>query len=621
MRKPFGMRVANLLDPDGSHLLVVEDMGGPALEAGIQKGDCILMIDGEKVEHDTWADKFRDTSVPFEILFKKTSNPDPHPDPNRTKSQNTPNLPVSPESNLSVPNPAVNPNPSQDHKSVASSAGSASPKKTGSIEAFLHRQLQEVESRANEKDMENERIISDLRHRFNHAVHRMEQAEDENIDLREQLSKAQRELREAIPRANKAAKAAQKEDMDTLKKTMKRLNRQLVEMGRSESSLRNSNNHLKTSESKLKNRVANLENELAALKAKTTEEMKTLSDELYLTQDKLKSTQKIESDLKDQNELFVSQISSMQNQIQDFSDKCLELQGRAEEARIRAKEALKISKKQKQEIKDLEAHCAHLKSSKDALENEREQMVRAQRSNSTDVHIKELEMERNQTAQELESLRTRANEYKQQTEKLREENEGAVESMKREHKVSTDKLRRQITRLTTLRNRFKRKAESLSSTVKTLMRDKATSEANVGNIYKERLTTLQKEKKAAMQALETYKRALEHKMSKPTNKIKNPFTSNVKLERELITMKRLANGLSETINDKDEVIVHMRRANKMLGTRIQALEKQLKIYEDMAQTDATDKSATETEDTRTVASASEREFQRDNRETPESKVR
>mmetsp|Transcript_20591 Transcript_20591/g.33229 ORF Transcript_20591/g.33229 Transcript_20591/m.33229 type:complete len:94 (-) Transcript_20591:96-377(-) len=74
------------------------------------------------------------------------------------------------------------------------------------------------------------------------------------------------------------------------------------------------------------------------------------------------------------------------------------------------------------------------------------------------------------------------------------------------------------------------------------------------------------------------------------------MASNSRADQELATLRKLANGLSETITDKDEVIIHMRKANKMLGARIQELEKQLKIYEEMAERDQGDRTSETTLD-------------------------
>lgn len=165
---------------------------------------------------------------------------------------------------------------------------------------------------------------------------------------------------------------------------------------------------------------------------------------------------------------------------------------------------------------------------------------------------------------------------------LRGEADAAVASAREENKRVERELRARVTEVTTERNRFKQKSKSLANTVRGLMRDAKSGGGgpDATALYEQKIASLTKENKAAMQALETYKRAFEVQLRSRAS------GGRVASGIEVSELQRLANGLSETINDKDEVIVHMRRANKLLGARIQELERQVRILEEVADREA-----------------------------------
>eukprot|EP00471_Norrisiella_sphaerica_P010926 CAMPEP_0184495782 /NCGR_PEP_ID=MMETSP0113_2-20130426/32358_1 /TAXON_ID=91329 /ORGANISM="Norrisiella sphaerica, Strain BC52" /LENGTH=1193 /DNA_ID=CAMNT_0026882135 /DNA_START=108 /DNA_END=3689 /DNA_ORIENTATION=- len=552
---PFGMRV--------SADLVVEDVGGPAQDAGIVSGDILFYVGGKKAEPEKWITHFKNTALPFELILKKNPNA-PAPGEVGTSdvfgnaeeiSDSEPTTPTGEgggggEGKEAVSGVRLAPSP---HRVTGSPLSTKSelhqpPRSHGnrggssSMEKFLHRQLEETEQRHSQHSAKLNAALQTTTSRLNQFIKANKSYEVENKGLKEELSKVRNDLEEALPRAQKAAKIALQEDMDTLKEQIRQLSKELAEMSRHEKSL--------------ELQVATVENSEASYKAK----------------------------LQDVEGKYDDYKTWSQQEVEKLGE-------RLKEVNLELKEAQRAILKKEDEITDLENHCAHLKAAKDRLEVESEQTEQKANSRRASAEhslalIDELKEKLAKNGAEVESLKMRVSEAEAAAsgaeERLKESEEVALEKLRR----TEAKLNKQLTSLTTQRNRYKRKAESLSSTVRNLLREKTTSANSVAQLYEQKLASMKKEKKAAMQALETYKRAFEqHLMGNKPGKRKVFMASSARADQELMTLRKLANGLSETISDKDEVIVHMRKANKMLGTRIQELEKQLKIYEEMAHAD------------------------------------
>jgi len=563
--KPFGMRVASVAKSTGETILKVEDVGGPALDAGILPGDCILTIGGEVPDPATWAQLFTSIDLPFEIVLKK--------------SEQSESLDKSVHNSVGEAGSVV------DTKTEGSKRG---------IEEFLHRQVLETEERYREKLEKMQFALQESQAQLQDALNRSSRLDAENGGLKMELKKTKKELREAVPRAAKEARATMKEDMDTLKATLKRLNKQLVEMNRNETSLQSQLDKYRQSESKLKERVARMDMELHTLQASSSSEIERLSRDLKIANEKVRELSTSEQLLQEHKVDLDDLSAQQQKRIRDMEAKIKKLESALDETTNSWRDSQILIEKKDEEIKDLETHCAHLKSQKDALESEQERLDRHRnsRSESKDNKVNQMKSRSADLEQECEQLREEVTDLRKQSEDMKEYHKKIVDELKSSGHKMNDKLRRQVTRLTTQRNRFKRKAESLAGTVKSLMKNLKKSESNVGALYDQKIASLKKDKKAAMQALDTYKKAFEQQLLTKGKGKMSFLTANTRTEQELVTLRRLANGLSETINDKDEVIIHMRRTNKMLGTRIQELEKQLKIYEEVSNENQAEQSET-----------------------------
>jgi len=621
--RPFGMRVANMKKQNGSIDLVVEDVGGPAQEVGIMAGDVILKLNGQEARHDNWATVFTQADLPFPLLLKKPDHAPDHDTPTNNQSSSPQSqmlaVPASgrgggggdsrtgsvfestPDAKSKSSLMMMSPKPLTHHRSSSSAGtssrgggegggggaaaagggGGGSVSGSSSMEVFLHRQLQQAEQRHADKIQEFQKALDHANALLQQESQRTKRAEERNAALQADLAKALKDLREAVPRAHAAAKAAQKEDMQTLKNTMKQLNKTLADVNRSRGEIEKELKNKTTSEAKFKARVE----ELDALHSNSTSDVANLTEHLQEANSKLKTVERKEEHLRRHTMALEEQIENLKTTVEGLNSHILSVQRKADDARIELREVQKANKKKDEEIKDLEAHCAHLKASKDALEREAETVerakevaVEARESNAEELH--KLQDQLHNTSEQIETFKKMVSDLESKNKTLEEQHKKALDDSRGKTKTAVSELSRKVNSLTTQRNRYKKKAESLSSTVRSLMKDKASSASGVAELFEQKLATMTKEKKAAMQALDTYKKAFEQQLMSKTsgNKV---FLSNSRADKELLTLRRLANGLSETINDKDEVIVHMRRANKMLGARIQELEKQVKIYEEV----------------------------------------
>jgi len=449
------------------------------------------------------------------------------------------------------------------------------------MEQFLHKQLVEVENRCNEQAKDFEMRLKDRTHQLNMARRSTLSQEQQNRQLQAEVKQLRSELRGLVSKAERAAKAAMREDMNALKQKLKQLNKQLADSNKTHKKQRNQIESLAQQEQDLQEEKRSMQKALSTLSTNSSDQIVAFQARISQLEEQLKQATANEQRAKESVSSLTDKNAMLTYELQDLSKLSRDLKFSFEQTRIELREQTKANNKKDHEIKDLEAHCAHLKASKDKLQKDYE-------ANNDGVERAKEDREQiqktlQQTQDAEKELRLSIVDFKANAELRDKAHQREISVLTAKGAKEQESLKKQNTKLTTQRNRYKRKAESLSGTVKTLLREKAASTSTVASLYEQKLAAEKKEKKAVLQALDTYKKAFEQQlMNKKSSGKKLVFLANTQADKELLTLRRLANGLSETINDKDEVIVHMRRANKMLGARIQELERQLKIYEEMA---------------------------------------
>lgn len=100
------------------------------------------------------------------------------------------------------------------------------------------------------------------------------------------------------------------------------------------------------------------------------------------------------------------------------------------------------------------------------------------------------------------------------------------------------------------------------------------------------LHTVRSERDDAVEALTAYKRALEQQIAKSKADADAHATlqsttsmSTAQLQKQYVMVRQLANSLTETLQDKDIALSHMRQCNRILGSRIRELEVKVEAVE------------------------------------------